>query len=293
MTYEHLDVTEFGRLLFSSADLDPVYKSLIDIPSLDDARLNRFLIGYWAFYHCGVASFISEQEGNAFWRVMLKAAENITEPPCGGRWPRGAERRHFRGKASVDAVVALRNRYGNKPEGMVDYLASGPMDVRSVIARATTHKLFGPWIGFKIADMLDAVVGYDVDQDDVSAFLYDTPRQSILEKLPTLPIKKEGSEQQKLERAMLWLQRELSHCRIPHKPRQKPDLFSLETVWCKHLSHMHDHYPLYNDINEIRSGLKPWEVVSETAQNFLKHMPPAPKPQFEQEGLFKWVSISR
>ena len=67
MSYEHLDVTEFGALLFSSADLDPVYKSLIHMRRLDDAQLNRFLIAYWHFYHCGVASFISEQEGNAFW----------------------------------------------------------------------------------------------------------------------------------------------------------------------------------------------------------------------------------
>jgi len=80
---------------------------------------------------------------------------------------------------------------------------------------------------------------------------------------------------------MVCLGRQLEDCRIPHKPGQPPDWFSLETVWCKHLSHQHGHYPLYHDINEIRHGLDPWLKSSPTVGRFLAAMPPG-----KRDGLF-------
>lgn len=270
-----MSVTGFGKLLFTSGDLDPVYLAL-NGSKMEDDQLARWLVAYWSFYHCGLACWASERRGKAFWAALLEAARNETEAPCRGRWPRGTERRHFRGAAGLSAVEALRKRYGSTPEDMVEFMADGPLDVRSVIDRASTHRLFGSWIGFKIADMLDAVVGLKVKQDDVSVFLYDTPRKSILEKLPLLPIKQKGTEEELLERAMHWLRDELEDHPIPHKPKSKPDWFSLETVWCKHLSHMHGHYPPFKDIHEIRHGLQPWLKSSPTAIKFLGAMPVAP-----------------
>lgn len=273
--YLKLELVGFGKQLFNSYDLDPIYTSIIAL-RLEREQLYRWLVAYWLFYHSGFASMASEREGKDFWLALGKAARNRSRAPGGGRWPRGSERRHFRGDAAVKVVKTLYRRYGKHPEDMVRFIADGPMNVQSVIDRATQHPLFGPWIGFKVADMLDAVAGLPVEQDDVSVFLYKTPRESILENLKHLPIRKGGSEPVMLERAMVWLQKELKAHRIPHKPKQTPDWFSIETVWCKHLSHMHGHYPLYKDIVEIRHGLEHWVEASPTAQRFLRRMPAVP-----------------
>ena len=121
---------------------------------------------------------------------------------------------------------------------MIDYILDGKHDVRSIIERTKSHYLFGDWIAFKVADMLDAVYGIPVTQDDLSVFLYNTPRQSILEgwNKKVLPLKAKD-EATALTEAMYWLQKQLKDCVIPHKPKKQPDWFSLETVWCKHLSH--------------------------------------------------------
>lgn len=277
--YERLPLVEFGKILFDSRDLDPTYCALVGA-KLPYKQLCRWLVSYWCYYSSGFASYASERTGKEFWKLLQQAAVNETETPIGGRWPRGAERRHFRGQTAIKAVAALQRRYGEVPEGLVDYLASGPMNVRAVIARVMEHPYFGNWIGFKAADMLDAVVGKLVNQDDVSVFLYDTPHASILANFENgvLPKPRTKADQEKpLEFAMEWLREQLSDCRIPHKPKSFPDWFSIETVWCKHLSHVHGHYPISKDLEEITHGVEPWVKASSTAKKFLAHMPKVPE----------------
>lgn len=275
-------VAEFGRALFHTGDLDPVYLALP--PAVKDSRqLDRWLVAYWCFYSAGAACWLSEKRGNEFFFWLDVAAKNIKPTPFGERWPRGTERRHFRGQHAIRAVAELKYRYDDYPEGMVEQLTFGPMDIRSVIARAREHRMFGDWIAFKIADMIDGVLGEPVKQDDLQVFLYDTPRKSILEhwRAGLLPTIKAGhNENTVLEKGMYWLQKELSDCEIPHKEGQKPDWFSLETVWCKHHSHLTGHYPLYKDIHEIRHGLQPWLRHSKTAVRFLANMPADKKEGF-------------
>jgi hypothetical protein len=112
-----------------------------------------------------------------------------------------------------------------------------------------------------------------VKQDHLLTFLYDTPRKSILEAWEAGQLPFQATNGTVLEKAMCWLQRELADCEIPHKPGQAPDWFSLETVWCKHHSHLTGHYPPYHDINEIRHGLEPWLNTSPTARRVLAAMP--------------------
>lgn len=273
--YPRIPIEEFGRHLLRTGDLDPVYLALPK--AVEDAdQLHRWLVAYWCFYNVGLACWMSEQRGAEFWRQMKLAAINEEPTPFGGRWPRAKERRHFRGLAALKAVDHLGGRY-ETPSDMLDFLVSGPMDIRSVIERAKTHYLVGDWLSFKIADMLDAVAGETVVQDDVSVFLYDTPRQSILynwrlqQGLPETARPKD--EFQVMTKSMEWLKDKLSGLTIPHKPGEPLDLFSLETVWCKHASHMSGHYPLMNDIHEIGEGLQPWLVHSGTAKGFLHFMP--------------------
>lgn len=271
-----LDLTTFGRQLFKTADLDPVYVAL---DRKVQGHIYLWLLAYWCFYNAGFACWASQRETpKAFWKAMRSAAENTTPTPAGGRWPRGSERRHFRGASAIRAVAELEKRYGNNPEGFFDHVLSGPMDVVSVMGRVQDHYLFGSWISFKVVDMLDAVLREPIEQTDVEVFLYDTPRKSIVENLAegVVKIKRTGDDAKDFPAAMVWLQRELSDCRIPHKPKKAPDFFSLETVWCKHHSHRTGHYPIGKDIREIRHGMADWVKHSTEAAAFLKAMPAEP-----------------
>lgn len=268
-----LDVVSFGRTLFETGDLDPVYVAL-NGAQLSQEQLHRWLVAYWLFYSAAFAGWASERSGGSFWQALGEAAENTTITPVGGRWPRGAERRHFRGTVAPKAVSMLQKRYGANPGGLVDYLASGDLTVAAIMARAKEHYLFGGWIAFKIADMLDAVCGVPVVQDDLEVFLYDTPRNSILDKWQggLLPIQATSAEEALLA-AMYWLGEQLCDCRIPHKPQSRPDWFSLETVWCKHGSHVGGHYPLFKDTRELAHDTLAWAPYSATVCAFAKRLP--------------------
>lgn len=273
MTYPRQDVVAFGKQLFATGDLDPVYVA-VNAAAWPKSYQARWLIAYWLFYSAGFASWVAEKTGPTFWQGLATAAENTTTTPFLARWPRGAERRHFRGAAAAKAVRLLHERYGSKPEKMLDFLCGGEMDIESVICRAKTHYLFGDWISFKVADMLDAVWGVPVGQHNLEAFLYKTPRASILEswKEGRLPLKAVTQESAVVE-AMYWLRQQLGEQTVPHKPGASPDWFSLETVWCKHHSHLHGHYPLLKDVREISMGVRPWAAHSEYAAKFLQGMP--------------------
>lgn len=269
-----MDVVEFGEELFASHDLDPVYVAL-QRSNLGRGQLAHWLVAYWLFYSVGFACYASEQPSSRFWRLMLLAATNATLTPFGARWPRGAERRHFRGRAAEVAVNQLHQRYP-EPEMMLEWITSGPMDAASVVTRATDHPMFGPWVGFKIADMIDAVwEPGSVTQDDIGLFLYDSPRKAIdicykegaLSQLPT-------PKMDRYEYALSWLGLQLKHCRIPHKPQAAPDWFSLETVWCKYGSHAHGYYPLGKDTRELHHGVRFWIPYSVTAKRFASGLPP-------------------
>jgi Amino acid:DNA transferase len=268
------NVVDFGRALFRTQDLDPTYLALPKAIT-DKDQLARCLVAYLCFYNVGLAAWLSEREGNEFWNALMVAAENKTPTPFGARWPRASERRHFRGAAAISAVDALQRRYA-RPEDMIAFVLDGPMDIRAVIARAQSHEGFGSWAAFKIADLCDAVLGAEVAQDDITAFLYDTPRKSIMENYEAGRLPFQATDKTVLEKAMRWLQQELSDCRIPHKAGRAPDWFSLETVWCKFHSHLTGHYPVGKDVREIRHGLEPWLNSSPTARRFLAAMPQAP-----------------
>jgi hypothetical protein len=261
--YPRLDVVTFGRQLLDSQDLDPIYVALIKL-RLDKEQLARWLVAYWCFYHAGLASFLSEQEN--YWSWMNRAAVNKDL-----KYPRGSERRHFRGAPCVRAIAHLSRQY-RSPLSMVDHL-TGARDVEGVMQLVSEHYMFGSWIGFKVADMLDAVWGHRLEQTKIETFLYDTPRKSIQELQGCGAVPGKSAEE-----AMQWLQKKLVKSRLPHRPNESPDWFALETIWCKHHSHMTGHYPLNKDIREIRHGLVPWAHQSDTAFSFLQSMPKFPLP---------------
>lgn len=281
--YDRLSIEVFGRQLITSGDLDPVY---IVLHKLDwaPAQVNRWLIAYWCFYHCGFASYASEFEGNRFWDIMAEAAVNETTPPPGeGRWPRGSERRHARGAQGMKMVKYLGQRYGENTDGMVAYIIGHePRPTRhipfsDIAKRVEEHTLFGPWIAFKIADMVDRVLGVPVNFEQAHVFMFKDPVKAALmlwqRKITsggvTLTVKPRD-QNAVIGEVVGYLIEEF--CDLPAPPmNDRPiGLQEVETVLCKWKSHMNGHYPLNNDIDEINEGLEGW---GQAAADFAAMMP--------------------
>ncbi len=280
--YERLPIEEFGRQLILSGDLDPVYIALPNAIE-DDAQQSRWLIAYWCFYHCGVASWLSERKGAAFWEGMLEAAANASAAPTGGRWPRGSERRHFRGAAAIKAVLALEKRYGEHPEQMVKYISMDGMTRPTmtipyvkIAERVQEHLLFGPWIAFKIADMLERINGVPVNFDEAAVFMFKDPARAaemFYREKVGLPDTAKIKTAKIIPEVVDYLTKEFNDLSAPPLRDRPIGLQEVETVLCCWKSHMNGHYPLFNDIDEIRAGVSEWLEHSETAKSFLHFMP--------------------
>jgi hypothetical protein len=160
--YPRLDIVPFGRLLLDSGDLDPVYAALVEA-ELPHPQLSRWLVAYWCTYHAGFASWASDATDDEFWDIMAVAACNADAAPAPGnigRWPRAAERRHWRGAAALKSVNGLARAYLTATN-FVDELSTLPekglLSYEIVRARVKRQYAFGDWIAFKIADMLERV----------------------------------------------------------------------------------------------------------------------------------------
>jgi hypothetical protein len=253
---------EFGSRLIETRDLDPLYCALAEAP-LDREQLKRWLLAYWCFYHVGVASFLSERTGSRYWDTMRLAAEN--KPLIGlaqkGRvqnWPRGTERRHFRGPVTLDAVNALQER-GTE---WVDVL-SRCESVREIERELETVPLFGPWIAFKIGDMLERIVdGQCKIGPDLLAF-YKEPRKM-------LNMIAEGHGEQEAV-ALSRMLEVLVGLDAPPKLDRKCGPAELETICCKFKSSLKGHYRIGKDIADQTSALRGWGDV---AQEIAQHYPP-------------------
>ncbi len=280
--YERLGIEPFGHHLITTGDLDPVYIALRGV-DWSIAQRNRWLIAYWCFYHCGLASYASGREDSDFWNVLEVAAENSSPAPPGGRWPRGHERRHARGGQGINMVADLRWRYKESPDNMISYICGGvvegftadnkalsaddhvevvPLSFRKVAARVQEHTLFGPWIAFKIADMIDRVMGIPVGFEQAHVFMFKDPVKAAL----MLWRQRMGLEESARPRdqagvileIVKYLIHEFEDLRAPPLNDRPIRLQEVETVLCKWKSHMNGHYPLFNDIDEINAGLEGW-----------------------------------
>jgi amino acid-DNA transferase-like protein len=283
--YARLDIETFGRVLITSGDLDPIYIALArpEATGNDLDQLKRWLVAYWCFYHAGVACWLSEFEGKRFWDELMVAAQNVEPAPTGERWPRGHERRHARGAQAERMVNYMRARY-DKAEKMVDYIISDNgetwpkgLPFEMVSGRTQEHTLFGPWIGFKVADMVDRVLGVPVNFFHGAIFMFDDPTKAAIKLWAIKAGMAEGAWPKDKDKAIgqvvNYLIREFCDLKAPPFMDRPIGLQEVETVLCKWKSHLSGHYPLFNDIDEITDGVKPWTEHCKTAKSFLAAMP--------------------
>jgi len=280
--YRRLEIEEFGAHLLSSGDLDPVYTTLVRLweeGTLSARELYQWLVGYWSFYSCGTACYLSEMAlAVDFWKVYHESVVNETAPPIGGRWPRGHERRHFRGKAALKSEADLYSKYNDDPTRMVAWVMSFPDEERTmtnISKRVQTHVGFGPWIGFKVADMVDRVLGVPVSFSNAEVFMFKDPEkaawmlwnQRMADKYPPNSVFK---REKVLGSVSEYLINHFSTVLAPPFEDRPVNIQEVETILCKWKSHRNGHYPLNNDIEDITKGTEPWAKVSPKAERFLE-----------------------
>lgn len=279
-------VAEFGRQLLKTGDLDPVYVA-IHGAQLAAPLKARLCLAYWCFYSLGAAARMAEAKTDkAYWALMREAAANVGEPKP---WPRGAERRHYRGAQAVDSMAELFAKYGSggaqkAVEGFIGISVNTTYS--RVAARVQTHRGFGEWIAFKIADMSERVLGYNTDFSDCHLGIYKDPRQGA---------------------AVAYLEAELFHPLADPKWEGKPwdfpitdhqlgftvahyvkvfragkfkappdftrpvNVQEVETIFCKYKSHLKGHYPPGKDTLELHHSLAGWGDLAEQLRAQLPH----------------------
>lgn len=289
--YPRLSIEEFGKILIESNDLDPTYVALYTMLSADilpQEALGRWLLAYLLCYHCGAASYLSQFEGEDFFKAIMVAARNEEPSPLGERWPRSKERRHWRGQQAIDSTTELWDRYGNKPEEFVRYVTWGqekiadrhaPASFREVSDRAREHRGIGGWSAFKLVDMVDRLGLRPVQFSFDDVIVYESPlkaAENLVRARLGLP-KGAQIKRSAIRDVFDYLENHFSGYAAPPLYDRPINIQEVETIICCYGSMLSGHYPLYNDIREIREGLVPWAKVSEVASFFLASMPTLPQ----------------
>lgn len=276
--YKLSEVIEFGEQLIKTGDLDPVYIALAGA-NIKYEQIFRLLLAYFLFYHLGAAARLSEMEGEDYWDLMEVAAEGHAVPPNtddlpGDSWPRGTERRHFRGKAAITAMSWFRERcpmQGGRarPEGYIESLLCipQPASLEQVMAHVQGWPLCGPWVSFKVADILERVVGMQVVFPNDLTLLYEQPRKAL--DMLEFPAEKANAKL-------------LKHFgKFPAWPdfKRACNIQEVETCLCKAKSSWSGHYWVGKDIHEVRNALRGW---GKTADKLYACM-----PREVERGLFR------
>lgn len=284
-TYDRLCIEDFGKHLIQTGDLDPIYLALHEL-SLPVEQKHRWLLAYWCFYHAGFASWLSEKEGLDYWDGFLTAAINHPEHPApsgrgdvNGGWPRGKERRHFRGQQAIKATQELMAKFQNPCDAVPSLL---PTDnsrftwYKDLKKRVLAWRGFGDWISYKVGDMLDRCGVFPVIFEFEDAMYKDPTQAALL----LWKVKNGAPENAHIDdepaavlETVSYLQGHFKDFTAPPIHERPIGLQEIETILCKWKSHLGGHYPLFNDIDEIAHGVAPWAKTCVTAQRFAAAMP--------------------
>lgn len=242
----------FGAALLRTNDLDPVYV-LLGRAQLPTSPLQRWCLAYWMFYHAGVASRIAESTD--FWATVDQAFHE--------KWPRGAERRHFRTQRAWNSVQWMKTR-GTPEDLLAQWFAKiedGPLTFQTVSRRVRTTPEFGPWIAFKVADMAERVLGIPIDFADCTLGIYREPAKGAA--LIAYGDETRAVSPEDLAQIVQSLIAEWSSWLAPPSYTRPVNVQEIETILCKYKSHVHGHYPVGKDTREVHEALNGWGELAE------------------------------
>lgn len=265
-----LDCYTFGRLLLDGGDLDPVYTILYGA-GLPRVFLERWLLAYWCFYHVGTASWIADryQPGVRGFRVDTRYWAAMREAAGSSRYPRSRERRHFRGENARKSVEWLESvgagslwadlyRIGGRRGGTATELIS---HVQGWVG-------FGPWISFKVADMVERLgLAPGLRFDDGDLTLYDSPRRGAADLAAWEGKTHSGAGT--VDWAVNRILNELGHYPAPPSGDRFLGVQEAETILCKWHSYLGGHYEVGEDVRACYDGLLKF-ARCKTAQVLLK-----------------------
>ena len=261
--YRRLTWQDFAVQLVESKDLDPVYV-MLSKAEMEPGKLKRWLLAYWCFYHSGVASWIADHDKWMFFeacRTIYKEA------------PRGFERRHFRGDNGKKALKWLEE-FGDS-EQIVEWIVDeGPQNFADVSERVQQMYLFGPWIAWKVADMLERVAGAEIDFSGADLAIYEEPRKGaalILRGDPEANVKPE-----EVRGLIVSVEHLLVNYYAPPSGDRPINIQEVETIFCKYKAHVNGHYPLFNDSRELKASLDGWGEFAESLAPFVPEVPEGP-----------------
>jgi len=253
-----MEVYEFGRDLLTTNDLDPVYVLLYKA-NWERNKLCKFCLSYWCYYHCGTASWITDQKD--FWEAMHTAANSK-------EYPRGTERRHFRGKQAVESVRWLKEQ-SHSCISLLDPLLGICCNLSYVMEEVDRWRGFGPWISFKVADMLERLDLSRIEFEPEDVFsMFDAPKKGAL-----AMVEKYGPVPTDYDSPFLWahdqIVKHLGHFKAPPRHERFINIQEIETILCKWKSHLNSHYEVGKDIHDIHHGLLDWMGRSSTVRELL------------------------
>lgn len=276
------DAVEFGRDLIDKEDLDPIY-SILNESKMPQSQLKRWCTAYWLFYNAGFASCASEKQGKDFWNFLLMDYPSH---------PRGAERRHFRGKAGLNCITKLREKFEN-PENMVDWIFDGKKTSQETIAKAQELPMFGPWISWKLSDMGERVLGYDLAFDASDLYMYRDPVMGAA--LVAFGDWKAKINESGIKEVVQVITRAYEGCKAPPKFDRAINVQEVETVLCKYKAHVKGFYPRGKDSIDIAHGLqiREWGDTSKLLLECLnKRCPYSLRKPDPPQGLSRYIDIS-
>jgi hypothetical protein len=132
-----------------------------------------------------------------------------------------------------------------------------------VTERVTKWVGFGPWIAFKVADMIERLEIFPVSFSPMDIFNMFAPPRKGAELMAEMYGPHSGTT------PYLWaynqLIGQLGTLKAPPRFERRINIQEIETVLCKFHSHTHGRYPVGKDIEEIHKGLLKYKDCTHAA----------------------------
>lgn len=239
-----LSVYDFGQQLLETNDLDPIYVMLWEA-KFPREKLQKWLLSYWCHYHAGTASWTVDQ--NSFWDALMAVAGSKD-------YPRSSERRHFRGNSALKSVLDLQKQSVSERLNPITNGTTIPaIDLMKYVRQWYG---FGPWIAFKVADMVERLDLAQVDFSIGDIQLFDSPREGA----ELLYQETNGNSDNGYANVVQWainqILNALGDYLAPPRCERGINIQEAETILCKWKSYRNGHYQVGEDVESLKKSLK-------------------------------------